>query len=250
MTYKNFHFNEISPNKNKSNNVDKSTGKKITNNFFSSTNNKKNTVISKFLPLDNSNKNNELEEVKKLLKKSQDDNNILNKQIEDYTINIEILNDKISELEKINQESFDEYKNDLLEKTNEYDKKIIAITNENSLVNLIENKISNISHKIDINQEIAGLLQKFIAILASKISIKIDSDFTKILENNIIKYINKFTSDAKIVIYINPERKDLCKKILLDNLREDLIPYLDIQYSDNIGLNDCEVKYNSTLPQP
>ena len=129
----------------------------------------------------------------------------------------------------------------------QYESIIDSLQVDNNFAKLLEQKISEISKKSDIDTQIATLATQVITGIAKKIYLILPIDFEQILRLDLLARLKKFYKEGKIRLVINPGRYDFCINILQsEHLADNIKENIQIIKDDQVGIDDCKLEWDNT----
>jgi flagellar biosynthesis/type III secretory pathway protein FliH len=147
----------------------------------------------------------------------------------------------------IEQIKLDCYNKGLDDARAQYEPIINGLQADSSFAELLEQKISEISNKSDIDAQIAKLATQVITGIAKKIYLILPIDFEQILRLELLARLKKFYKEGQIRLIINPNRYDFCINILQsEHLAANLKENMRIIKDDQIGMDDCKLEWDNT----
>lgn len=147
----------------------------------------------------------------------------------------------------IEQIKLDCYNKGLDDAKAQYEPIINGLQSDSNLTKLLEQKISEISNKCDLDGQIAKLATEIITGIAKKIYLILPIDFEQILRLELLDRLKKFYKEGQISLIINPNRYDFCINILQsEHLAAHLKDNLRIIKDDQMAIDDCKLEWDST----
>lgn len=152
--------------------------------------------------------------------------------------------EKESTIDEIKAESYNQGLNDA--KAN-YEKVISELQINNNLVEVLHEKLSEISSDINLDLQVAKITSHIISNIAKKIYLILPVDFEQILKSELLQSLKKIYREGHISLSVNPSKYDFCKNILqIESLPVKLKENISVIKDEDMEADDCKIEWENT----
>ncbi|MDC0865273.1 FliH/SctL family protein [Rickettsiaceae bacterium] len=148
------------------------------------------------------------------------------------------------DIEKIKQDAYESGKKDAGVK---YEETIERLKSNNSLAELLHEKLSSIVPSVKIDEQVTKLSAEAISGITKKLHLILPANFEEIIKDGLIKKLEGFYTEGDISLTVNPSKKDFCTKSLQsDAISSKFKDNFQIIEDSNLGTDDCKLEWNNT----